>query len=196
MDVSWIAGASAILLFSVLFLVKKNRGVTRRKWKDCFSRFDDVIRSVEMTNGAYFRSLEMMLKNLESVRARTEQVEQRLWGIIARPGIERADRYEAAALLLAQGHRPAKVASMLNLPLSQVKSSRGPQNFTGKEGAIAAQRTTEGNRSNRKNRTEIRAARRPKNSARSTLQNDVVASDAVDFLTSESKMPRRNGAIQ
>ncbi len=195
MELSWIAGATAIVLFSVLFLARKNRGVAKRKWKDCFSRFDDVVRGVEMTNGAYFRSLEMMLKNLESVRARTEQAEQRLWGIVARPSIERADRYEAAALLLARGRKPAKVASMLNLPLNQVKSFRGPKSNNGKERDSAVQTTTEGNGSHRKNRTEARAARRPRNSARSILQPDVVARDAVGFLTAESKVPRRNGAI-
>jgi hypothetical protein len=82
-----------------------------------------------MSNAAYFRSLEQMLKNLEFVRALTEQTEQRLAGIVARPGTERDGRFETAALLLSSGEKPAKVASMLNLPLSQVKRAGTAESF-------------------------------------------------------------------
>ncbi len=80
-----------------------------------------------MTNSAYFRSLEQMLKNLEFVRCSMEQAEQRLSAIVARSGRDRDGRHETAALLLSAGEKPAKIAAMLNLPLHQVKRACEPQ---------------------------------------------------------------------
>jgi hypothetical protein len=97
-----------------------------RKWKDQFAQFADAVRSVEMTNSAYFRSLEQMLKNLEFVRNCTEQAERRLSDIISRSSSERDGRNETAALLLSAGEKPAKIAAMLNLPLRQVRRAREP----------------------------------------------------------------------
>jgi hypothetical protein len=123
----WSAAANGVLLLVLFAVVIGMRRGANRKWKDQFAQFDDAVRAAELTNAAYFRSLEQMLKNLEFVRACTEQAEQRLAGIIARPGAERDGRYETAALLLSAGEKPAKIASMLNLSLSQVKRAREPQ---------------------------------------------------------------------
>jgi hypothetical protein len=125
-----------LTLFAVVIGIRRH---ANRKWKDQFAYFDDAVRAAEMTNAAYFRSLECMLKNLEFVRACTEQAEQRLAGIITRPGTERDGRFETAALLLSAGEKPAKVASMLNLPLNQVKRAREPQK-TAARGRKAAQK--------------------------------------------------------
>jgi hypothetical protein len=113
----WISAQNGAVLLALLGIVIGIRRGANRKWKDQFAQFDDAVRSAEMSNAAYFRSLEQMLKNLEFVRALTEQTEQRLSGIVARPGTERDGRFETAAL-----------ASMLNLPLSHVKRVREPQN--------------------------------------------------------------------
>jgi hypothetical protein len=135
----WISAVNGAVLLALLGIVIGIRRGASRKWKDQFAQFDDAVRSAEMSNAAYFRSLEQMLKNLEFVRALTEQTEQRLAGIVARPGTERDGRFETAALLLSSGEKPAKVASMLNLPLSQVKRAREPQKASAK-GRKAAQK--------------------------------------------------------
>jgi len=136
----WISAVNGAVLLALLGIVIGIRRGANRKWKDQFAQFDDAVRSAEMSNAAYFRSLEQMLKNLEFVRALTEQTEQRLSGIIARPGTERDGRFETAALLLSSGEKPAKVASMLNLPLSHVKRVREPQKASAR-GHKAAQKT-------------------------------------------------------
>ncbi len=88
METLWIAITSAALLASVGFVLTKGPFGAKRKWRDPFEGFEGAIRGVEQTEAAYFHSLELMLTNLETVRARTEQAEQRLWGIVTRPGIE------------------------------------------------------------------------------------------------------------
>jgi len=135
----WISAVNGAVLLALLGIVMGRRRGAKRNWKDQFAQFDDAVRSAEMSNAAYFRSLEQMLKNLESVRALTEQTEQRLSGIVARPGTDRDGRFETAALLLSSGEKPAKVASMLNLPLSHVKRVREPQKASAK-GRKAAQK--------------------------------------------------------
>ena len=130
MEISWIwiACANAVLWLAGLGVaIAIRRAGAQRKWQDQFAQFGDAVRSVELTNSAYFRSLEQMLKNLEFVRCSMEQAEQRLSGIVSRSGRDRDGRHETAALLLSAGEKPAKIAAMLNLPLNQVKRAREPQ---------------------------------------------------------------------
>ena len=88
METLLIGITSAALLASVGFVLRERLFGAKRKWRDPFEGFEAAIRDVEQTEATYFHSLELMLTNLETVRARTEQAEQRLWGIVARPGIE------------------------------------------------------------------------------------------------------------
>jgi hypothetical protein len=155
----WIAGVNGAVLMVLLGLVIGTRRGANRKWRDQFAQFDDAVRSVEMTNSAYFRSLEQMLKNLEFVRACTEEAEQRLSGIVARPGAERDGRFETAALLLSAGEKPAKVASMLGLPLSQVKRAREPQKASAKGRKAARKIAAEQSMAERKGHMSIWSAR-------------------------------------
>jgi hypothetical protein len=54
--------------------------------------------------------------------------------------MERDGRHETAALLLSTGEKPAKVASMLNLPLSQVTRARDPQKASTRARKAAAEK--------------------------------------------------------
>jgi hypothetical protein len=197
MDAIAMAITSAALLAVVWFVLKKYPVGARRKWRDPFAGFDEVVRRVEQANGEYFRSLELMLKNLETLRLRTEQAEQRLWGIVARPGIERQDRYEAAELLLVQGQKPAKVASMLNLPLSQIKSMLGPRGLSGRQETPKAKKAGAAPASlDRNERIDSISAPRAKRTARSTPYDPAAAADGVEFFAGENRRPRVNGTAE
>jgi hypothetical protein len=155
----WIAavnGALLLALFAVVIGIRRN---ANRKWQDQFAHFDDAVRAAELTNGAYFRSLESMLKSLEFVRACTEQAEQRLAGIVARPRAESDSRFETAALLLSAGEKPAKVAAMLNLPLNQVKRAREPQKTSPRGRKAAPKIVAEQTAPERKGRMGLWSAR-------------------------------------
>lgn len=197
MDSIWTTMMSAALVALGLFLLTKYQVSKKWKWRDRFDGFDEAVRGVEQTNMAYFRSLELMLRNMESVRALTEQAEQRLWGIVARPGIERHDRYEAAELLLAQGEKPAKVASMLNLPLSQVKSLGDPQKFSNRERTIAVKKMIGGNdRFARQGRAESPFTWRTKKPRRPVQHAEAGVNGGIDFCAGENNRPRFNGSVE
>jgi hypothetical protein len=89
MDGLGIAAATGAALVTALFLLKKVGFVEQWLARERFSRLARVVVRVGQTNEAYFRSLEGMLKTLESLRARTEEAEQRLWSIVAEPAGER-----------------------------------------------------------------------------------------------------------
>ena len=179
MDTIWIGAASAFLLLGVLFGASKRRGGAAWKWGGRFERLDSVVGNAENSSVAYFRSLELMLKNLETVRARTEHAEQRLWEIVARPNLERENRYEAAELLLAQRQKPARVAALLNLPISEIKTVRGPQKENGEERRKAGQK--------------IAGAK--SDSARSR-HDDATVSAAISPLVRERRASRHNGVAE
>jgi hypothetical protein len=74
-----------------------------------------------MTNNSFFRSIEMVQKNLESVIVRAENAEQRLHTLLTQTELGKTDQYSSAALLLSEGKEPEQVARMLNLPMHQVQ---------------------------------------------------------------------------
>jgi hypothetical protein len=197
MDAIAMAITSVALLAIAWFVLKKYPLATRRKWRDPFAGFDEVVRGVEQTNAEYFCSLDLMLRNLETLRVRMEQAEQKLWGIVARPGAERQDRYEAAELLLAQGQKPAKVASMLNLPLSQVKSMLGPRGLSGAQEMPKAKKAGAAQaKLDRNERIDSPSALRAKRTSRSVPHNQAAASDGAQTLAGENKRPRLNGSAE
>jgi wyosine [tRNA(Phe)-imidazoG37] synthetase (radical SAM superfamily) len=142
MDVLWIAAATGAALITALFLLQKLRFVEQWLARERFSRFDKVVGSVEQTNEAYFRSLEAMLKTLESLRARTKETEQRLLGIVAQPADERRERRQAAELLGSGDLDSAAIAAMLNVPVSQRKNRRKPKPTSGSKQAAVRQTST------------------------------------------------------
>jgi hypothetical protein len=84
-------------------------------------RLEGVLRSAELTNNSFFRSLEMVQKNLESVILRAENAEQRLHSLLNQTDSGKSDQYSSAALLLSEGKGPEQVARMLGLPVHQVQ---------------------------------------------------------------------------
>jgi hypothetical protein len=119
-----------VFLMSALFYFWKRRhdGATRKRDQD-LARLEEVIRSAELTNGGFFRSLELVQKNLEALIARAEEAERRLQMLMLQPGNEKKDQFTAAALLLGEGQQPDRVASMLKLPLPQVHTVQALRNM-------------------------------------------------------------------
>jgi len=85
------------------------------------ARLEEVLRAAELTNNSFFRSLEMVQKNLEAVILRAENTEQRLHNLLTQTDLGKPDQYSSAALLLAEGKGAQQVAKMLGLPLQQVQ---------------------------------------------------------------------------
>jgi len=82
---------------------------------------EETVRTAELTNHTFLRSLELVQKNLETVILRAESAEQRLMTLLTQTGCGKADQYSSAALLLSEGKAPDQVAGMLGLPLHQVE---------------------------------------------------------------------------
>ncbi len=123
----------APLLIAALWMVSRRRKQDSSQRTASTSHLAEMVRSAEVANNGFFRSLELVQKNLEGLIARAENAEQRLRGLMLHPGIEKREQYTAAALLLAEGHDVERVASMLGLPEAQVQLIRELQQVTGKE---------------------------------------------------------------
>ena len=123
----------APLLIAALWMVSRRRKEDSSQRTASTSHLAEMVRSAEGVNNGFFRSLELVQKNLEGLIARAENAEQRLRGLMLHPGIEKREQYTAAALLLAEGHDVERVASMLGLPEAQVQLIRELQQVTGKE---------------------------------------------------------------
>lgn len=123
---------TAVFLSAVLFF-ERTRAAHKGKKDESLIRLEDVIKTTELTNNGFFRSLELVQKNLESLLARAESAEQRLRSLMLQPGVEKKEQYTAAALLLSEGQEPQRVASVLNLPLPQVQVVQELQKMSNKE---------------------------------------------------------------
>ena len=133
---------TATFLSAVLFFERK-RAAQKDKKDESLSRLEDVIKTTELTNNGFFRSLELVQKNLESLLARAESAEQRLRSLMLQPGVEKKEQYTAAALLLGEGQDPQRVASVLNLPLPQVQIVQELQKMSSKERKATMRRKRE-----------------------------------------------------
>ena len=132
------------LLVAAGFGVKwRQRQATPSRRDQNLAHLEEVLRTAQLTNSSFFQSLELVQKNLESLLARAESAEQRLRSLMLQPGVEKADQYTAAALLLGEGQEPQRVAAMLNLPLPQVQIVRELQKMAGKEKKNTARRKIE-----------------------------------------------------
>lgn len=135
---------NGLLLLAVFYLWKKRSGGAAVKRDQNLARLEEVIRSAELANGGFFRSLELVQKNLESLVARAENADRRLRVMMLQPNGDKKDQYAAAALLLGEGQQPERVASMLNLPLSQVQTVRELRNLGGGEKKSIARKKRDG----------------------------------------------------
>jgi hypothetical protein len=181
-----ILSASAVLLVSALFMLRQNRYGENSARDQNLAQLQEVVRTAETTNNGFFRSLELVQKNLESLLARAESAEQRLRNLMLQPGAEKKEQYTAAALLLAEGQDPQRVAAMLNIPLPQIQIVQELQKINAKDKRKSARR----GRDEQTVATEAvvptkSAAPREKTSTRPILLVDVIrnASAGVDSST-------------
>lgn len=124
----------SLLAVLLVWWVARNRLAANHGEKDQNLRqLEAVLKSSQLTNDSFFRSLELVQKNLEALLARAESAEQRIRNLMLQPGMEKREQYTAAALLLGEGQEPRRVASMLNLPLPQVEIVQELQRMGGKE---------------------------------------------------------------
>ncbi|HEY7164368.1 MAG TPA: hypothetical protein VIB79_07380 [Candidatus Binatia bacterium] len=134
MDGTWILAIASVFLLVALGLILRNKtpGLQPRTSQHA-APLGEMIKSAEIANQAFFRSLELVQKNLESLISRAESMEERLRMLVLHPGIEKREQYTAAALLLAEGQDPERVASMLSLPVQQVQLIRDLQQVSTKD---------------------------------------------------------------
>jgi hypothetical protein len=130
-------------------------------------------------------------KNLESLIARAEAMEQRLRSLMLHPGIDKREQYTAAALLLAEGQDAERVASMLNLPSAQVQLIRDLQQVTTRD----KRTTTRGRRSEDLAAKEMarqlkNAAPQEKAAARPILLVDVIRNAANETVARDDRSTR------
>jgi len=104
-----------------LFAAVKRRFAGNDSRDQRLAKLEEVLRAAEMTNNSFFRSMEMVQKNLEAVILRAENTEQRLHNLLTQTDLGKPDQYSSAALLLAEGKGAQQVAKMLGLPLQQVQ---------------------------------------------------------------------------
>jgi hypothetical protein len=152
-----------------------------------------MVRSAEVANNGFFRSLELVQKNLEALIARAENAEQRLRSLMLHPGIERREQYTAAALLLAEGHDAERVSSMLGLPEAQVQLIRELQQVTGREKRPARAKKSEESAMKESLRQSKIAAPREKTAAPPILLVDVLKNAATEEVPNKESPARFKG---
>jgi hypothetical protein len=172
--------ASLCLLPAVWFVARKKTNVRDSHKEESLVRLEEVIKASQLTNDGFFRSLELVQKNLESLLARAESAEQRLRNLMLQPGVEKTEQYTAAALLLGEGQGPERVASMLNLPLPQVQIVQELQKIASKERKAGARKKRETDTPLEEPAMALpkSAAPREKNAGRPILLVDVIRNSA------------------
>jgi hypothetical protein len=184
----------APLVFTAVWLVNKWRGQENPQRAASVSHLAEMVRSAEVANNGFFRSLELVQKNLEVLIARAESAEQRLRSLTLHPGIEKREQYTAAALLLAEGHDVERVSSMLGLPEAQVHLIRELQQVAGKEKRTGRGKKIEENAVKEAVRQSKIAAPREKIAARPILLVDVLKTAAAEEGVTAEARARFKGA--
>jgi hypothetical protein len=189
-----LAAAAFVMCAALLFLRRRwSKQVAVKPMAD-FDRLAEVVKNAEVANDGFFRALELVQKNLETLIARAETTEQRLRSLMLQPGIDRREQYTAAALLLAEGQDVERVASMLNLPHAQVHLIRDLQQVTGKEKRPGVRpRRPEQPAASETARPSKAAAPREKNAARPVLLVDAIKNAASVPLSSEPQRANLKG---
>jgi hypothetical protein len=129
---------------------------------DRLARLEEVLRTSELTNNSFFRSLEMVQKNLEAVIVRAENAEQRLHTLLTQTDLGKTDQYSTAALLLSEGKNPEHVARMLSLPLHQVELVERLRQAVRTQTKAAGAKAAAARRTEKKPETESVLKKRPK----------------------------------
>ena len=157
------------------FVGSKRLGTKNGQDQKSFSQLEEVVKTAHLTNDGFFRSLELVQKNLESLLTRAEAAEQRLRSLMLQPGGEKKEQYTAAALLLNEGQEPQRVASMLTLPLPQVQIVQELQKIAVKEKkSTTRKKRDEEAPTPPTHRLTKNAASQEKNAARPTLLAHVI----------------------
>ena len=195
MNVNWILMATTPVLILAIWLIRNRTAGPKASGDQSLSRLAEVVKSAEVANDGFFRSLELVQKNLESLIARAESMEQRLQGLMLHSGIDRREQYTAAALLLAEGQEAERVASMLNLPNSQVQLIRDLQQVTARD----KRATTRGLRSDNifageTSRQSKNAVPGEKTAARPILLVDVIKSVTNESVAADGHLSRLEGS--
>lgn len=193
MNEVWIVLIIAPLMIAVFWLATRRRKQGRPDRSTYGSHLAEIVRSAEVANNGFFRSLELVQKNLEALIARAENAEQRLRSLMLHPGIEKREQYTAAALLLAEGHDVERVSSMLGLPEAQVQLIRELQQVTGKDKRVSRAKKSEESAVKESLRQSKIAAGREKTAARPILLIDVMKNVAADEPAKEESLARFKG---
>lgn len=190
MNDSWILIAIFSLLLPLLLLGRKWLGKAKSQRDKSLARLEEVIHSAELTNGAFFRSLELVQKNLESLLARAESAEQRLRGLMVQPEMGRKNPYTTAAVLLSEGKTPEQVAAMLKLPLAQVQMVQELQSVMGKGEIVAPSKKREREKAPSSKEVAQKSkssASREKNAARAHVLKNLLVTREKRARTGEKK---------
>jgi hypothetical protein len=186
MIISVTVAISSILLMAVcLVLRRRTKPPAVSKRDESLARLEEVLRSAQLTNDSFFRSLELVQKNLESLLARAESAEQRMRNLMLQPGGERREQYTAAAVLLGEGQEPRRVASMLNLPLPQVELVQELHRMANKEKRSTASKRRSEENSRRETPEPTKVAARREKSAQPILLTDILKRAANESVLRE-----------
>lgn len=183
----------APLLVGAVWLAIRRRGHDTPPRNGNTSQLAEMVRSAEVANNGFFRSLELVQKNLEALIARAENAEQRLRSLMLHPSIEKREQYTAAALLLAEGHDVERVSSMLGLPEARVHLIRELQQVTGKEKRPGRIKRTEESAVKEAVKQSKIAAPREKNAALPILLVDVLKNAAAIESGNEDSVAQIKG---
>jgi hypothetical protein len=194
MDVEWILIAIAPLLLIALWLLRKKSTEVKSNGEQSLGRLAEVVKSAEVANDGFFRSLELVQKNLESLIARAEGMEHRLQSLMLHTGVDKREQYTAAALLLAEGHEAERVASMLNLPAAQVQLIRDLQQVTARDKRVTTRAKDDESFPKEIARPSKTAAVQEKTAARPILLVDMIKSAANEPVASDGQVSRFEGA--
>ncbi len=182
-----------LLIITVLWLASRRRQRESPQRADNAGHLAEIVRSAEVANNGFFRSLELVQKNLEALIARAEIAEHKLKSLMLHPGIEKREQYTAAALLLAEGHDVERVSAMLGLPETQVQLIRELQQVNGKDKRPARARKIEEGALKESLRQSKIAGAREKPAARPILLVDVLKNAAPEETISEEAVTRFKG---
>ncbi len=174
-----LAGA-LIFLLPVWWVLRRRRVASPNQKDESLRRLEEVIKSSQLTNDGFFRSLDLIQKNLECLLARAESAEQRMRQLMLQPGSEKREQYTAAALLLREGQEPHRVASMLSLPLPQVEIVGELQRMAGKDNKLTVRKKRNEESAGQDNPMPTKVAARREKSSQPILLVDVIKKAAND----------------
>jgi hypothetical protein len=119
--VQLMLAASAALLATYLVLAGRREKKNKQGPEIQVIELSQVVQEAQIMNSSFFRSLELVQKNLEALLARAFTAEQKLAALLPQAQSNRSDLYAKAALLLAGGKVKEEISQTLGLPLAQVR---------------------------------------------------------------------------